>query len=268
MRRQDRFSDLQFVCQAERSNASVQVINAHQAVLSTVSNLLRDVFKIANDKQPYEKIVITLDSFDPIIVGKLVDYIYEGQIMVNHQQQHEFRGLCKLLQIEVPLRRADPQIPIDDGGETSGEMEFAKFSNCDFYDNWKSDKIGLTRSEEVKPFDASNEYDSNNGAKNIDRKVIAVTTTNVNMETDEVTTDTVHEKLLPFSEIKIEPCNWYLSNEYEDNATGMGMNPLKLEQTYICDTKIEFKEHNKQVHINDFDCILRIQIGYIYYHPH
>jgi hypothetical protein len=77
-------------------------------VFLSVSKLFRELFEIAHDKQPYEKIVITLDSVDPIIFEKLIEYMYEGKTMVNGQQKGELINLCKSLQLDVHLQTLEP----------------------------------------------------------------------------------------------------------------------------------------------------------------
>ena len=108
MRRQDKFSDLVFVCHDAGSNSSVKTISAHQFMFTSLSNVLGDLFRISQLKQPYEKIVITLDSVDPIVVEKLVEYLYEGETKVSYQQECELIDLCELLQLDVPLRDFRP----------------------------------------------------------------------------------------------------------------------------------------------------------------
>merc|ERR1712150_166938 len=96
-------SDLTFICQYKSSLIfpSICLINAHQAVLGQVSKTLKRLFRIAREKQPYERVYITVDSFEPIIVEKLVEFIYEGKTIVNNQQKMDIMNFFESLQLEL-----------------------------------------------------------------------------------------------------------------------------------------------------------------------
>merc|ERR550539_692695 len=85
--------------------------NAHQAVFSSLSGLLKKLFNIAHNKHQNETVRITLDTVDPLIVEKLIEYVYQGKTFVDHHQQHELKDLCELLDIELPLRYFETQSP-------------------------------------------------------------------------------------------------------------------------------------------------------------
>merc|ERR1740124_120718 len=107
MRRDTKFSDLVFICQGGNTNFVVKGINAHTAVFSSASKFFRELFVIAHEKQPYEQIVINLDSVDPIVFEKLIEYMYEGRTMVNGKQKEELVILCNTLQLDIPLQHLE-----------------------------------------------------------------------------------------------------------------------------------------------------------------
>merc|ERR1719334_933855 len=95
-------TDLTFLSLDTETNKYVQV-HAHKYLLSSLSPLLNELFKTAQLKQPYENVTITLDLFDSEIVKKLIEYIYEGNIMVNSLEKDKLRLLCRVLGLELPL---------------------------------------------------------------------------------------------------------------------------------------------------------------------
>merc|ERR1719510_1713076 len=97
MRKYTTLSDLIFVCQGENNEIKPKRINAHKAILSSASKFLKELFEIAYQKQPYERIVINLDSVDPNIFEKLIEFMYEGKTTVNQEQREKLIRLCKLL---------------------------------------------------------------------------------------------------------------------------------------------------------------------------
>lgn len=151
MRDDERLVDLQFVCRDEKKSGNVHIINAHQAIFSQLSALLKDLFQ-ANKKVSHERIVISLDSVGPLIVEKLIEYVYHGSTVVHHKEQHELRDLCELLDIDLPAKYFDAQVPCPILGaikyeevyENNGDKPttfLAEFPDCNFYDLWKSQKI-------------------------------------------------------------------------------------------------------------------------------
>jgi len=97
-----RGTDLTFLSLDMETNKYVQV-HAHKYLLSSLSPLLNELFETAQLKQPYENVTITLDLFDSEIVKKLIEYIYEGNIMVNSLEKDKLRLLCRVLGLELPL---------------------------------------------------------------------------------------------------------------------------------------------------------------------
>jgi len=95
-------TDLTFLSLDMETNKYVQV-HAHKYLLSSLSPLLNELFETAQLKQPYENITITLDLFDSEIVKKLIEYIYEGSIMVSSFEKDQLRLLCRVLGLELPL---------------------------------------------------------------------------------------------------------------------------------------------------------------------
>jgi len=101
IRMQSKLSDLTFVCLD--SDLSYHTISGHQAIFSNLSQLLTRCFTIAADKQPYENVVIMLDSIDYNVMKKLMQYVYEGETRITKQEGIKLHELCHLLQLEVPL---------------------------------------------------------------------------------------------------------------------------------------------------------------------
>jgi len=155
MRIQAKCVDLQFLCNyGDSTKTKCRVINAHQAMFSSLSSLLHKIFQISREKQPFEKVIITLNSVDPAVVEKLIEYVYEGETFVNHQQQHALRDLCEMLEIDLPIRDFQTQSPCPIIGtieypETIWYKEpmpltfLAEFPSCQFYDHWNASKEGI-----------------------------------------------------------------------------------------------------------------------------
>lgn len=119
MRKQDKFSDLQFVCKDDSCSTSARIISAHQAIFSKLSNLLKSLFTIARSKQPYDNIAITLDSVSASIVEKLMEYIYEGKTTIDNRERYQLVHLCSLLQLELPIKNFELPNPITYAGNYS-----------------------------------------------------------------------------------------------------------------------------------------------------
>jgi len=106
-------TDLLFVCR--RNDQSVVALPAHQFIFSALSSKLKSMLEIANEKQPYEQVLITIDSVDSTIMEKLVELIYEGETKINTDEKLELIDLCKLLQLDIPLSSATiEEIPYED----------------------------------------------------------------------------------------------------------------------------------------------------------
>jgi len=106
-------TDLLFVCR--RNDQSVVALPAHQFLFSALSSKLKSMFEIANEKQPYEQVLITLDSVDSTIMEKLVELIYVGKTKINAHEKVELIDLCYLLQLHIPLSNATiEEIPYED----------------------------------------------------------------------------------------------------------------------------------------------------------
>lgn len=103
MRKDRTFSDLIFVCQGGKDNSFFKHINAHQAIFSTVSQFFRELFQTTRQKQPYEKVMISITSVDHVMLEKIIDCIYGDIIYVNEHEMHQFADLCKLLNITITL---------------------------------------------------------------------------------------------------------------------------------------------------------------------
>lgn len=94
-------TDLLFVC--NQNSKSMLAVPAHQVIFSSLSSKLKSLFEIANQKQPYEQILITLDIVDITIMEKLVELIYVGETTVSALEQLKLIDLCTLLQLNIPL---------------------------------------------------------------------------------------------------------------------------------------------------------------------
>jgi len=129
MRKQEKFSDLQFVCKDDSCSTSARIISAHQSIFAKCSVLLKTLFSIARAKQPYDNVAISLDSVSASIMEKLIEYVYEGKTTINHIQHLELRNLCKLLELEVPLRSTD--MPNDDQICTYNRLMNGTFAEVD-----------------------------------------------------------------------------------------------------------------------------------------
>lgn len=101
MRNEAKFTDLSFICRGTENEAIRKTINTHQALFSSVSNFFRELFNIAHDKQPYERVIITLDSVDLLTLEKLIECVYEGNTNVTNQQKDQLLKLCTSLQLNI-----------------------------------------------------------------------------------------------------------------------------------------------------------------------
>jgi len=100
IRKEVEFTDLSFAC---RRNDQSFYLHAHQAIFSTLSTQFKELFKIANLKQPYEKVVVIIDSVDSKIMEILIEYIYKGEVNVNESEILKLAELCSLLKLEIPI---------------------------------------------------------------------------------------------------------------------------------------------------------------------
>lgn len=103
-----KLTDLIFVCR--ENDVSLGFVPAHQAMFSSISTLLNELFKVALEKQPYEKVMIILDSVDCIIMEKLIEYIYKGETKVNYQERQELLHLSRLLHLNIPLSEINTNV--------------------------------------------------------------------------------------------------------------------------------------------------------------
>jgi len=103
LRQETRFTDLVFIC--HQNSHSVVAIHAHQVIFSALSTKLKNLFDIANHIQPYEQVMVTLDSVNSTIMEKLVEYIYIGETKANINEQLELIKLCSLLKLNVPISK-------------------------------------------------------------------------------------------------------------------------------------------------------------------
>lgn len=103
-----KLTDLIFVCR--ENDLSLGFVPAHQAMFSSISSLLNELFKVALEKQPYEKVMIILDSVDCIIMEKLIEYIYKGETKVNYQERQELFHLSRLLHLNIPLSEINTSV--------------------------------------------------------------------------------------------------------------------------------------------------------------
>jgi hypothetical protein len=55
------------------------------------------MFSDVQQKLPYTRAYVTIDSVDPGIVEKLVEYIYAGRMNANLQELKELKTICKIL---------------------------------------------------------------------------------------------------------------------------------------------------------------------------
>jgi len=101
MRQEPKLTDLSFVCR--KSDSSFHVIDAHQAIFSTLSSELKMLFDIAKQKQPYEKVVIIIESVNNIIMEKLIQYIYTGEITATYTEKESLLQLSSLLKLNISL---------------------------------------------------------------------------------------------------------------------------------------------------------------------
>jgi len=107
MRKQEKFSDLQFVCKDDSCSTSARIISAHQSIFAQCSVMLKSLFSIARSKQPFDNVAISLDTVNASLMEKLIEYVYEGKTTIDHTQRHDLANLCKLLQLELPLQRIE-----------------------------------------------------------------------------------------------------------------------------------------------------------------
>jgi len=101
LRQEAKLTDLSFVCR--KNDLSFHAIDAHQIIFSSLSAELTMLFDIVNQKQPYEKVVIILDSVNNSIMEKLIQCIYTGEINVNETEKQNLIQLCGLLKLDVSL---------------------------------------------------------------------------------------------------------------------------------------------------------------------
>jgi len=104
IRQETKFTDLSFICRKDTHSIYVQ---AHQAIFAARSKLLKNLFQIAHQKQPYENVVVNLDSVECTIMEILIEYMYKGEIRVNDTELQKMVELCSLLKLEIPIIRAN-----------------------------------------------------------------------------------------------------------------------------------------------------------------
>jgi len=115
MRREAKLTDLSFVCR--KNDNSFHVLDAHQVIFSTLSAELKMLFDIAKQRQPYEKVVMILEPANYIIMEKLIQYVYTGEITANATEKQNLVHLCELLKLKISL-------PLD----TAPAVEFDEIS--------------------------------------------------------------------------------------------------------------------------------------------
>jgi len=101
MKEEAKLTDLSFVC--HKNEFLFDVIDAHQAIFSTLSAELKILFEIAKQKQPYEKVIVILDSVNKNVMEKLVQFIYTGEVKVNGTEKQELEQVCKLLKLNISI---------------------------------------------------------------------------------------------------------------------------------------------------------------------
>merc|ERR1719167_1812860 len=102
MRREAKLTDLSFVCR--KNDGLLVVIDAHQAIFSSISAELKILIDIAKYKQPYEKVVIIMDSVNNIVMEKLIEYIYTGEVHANVIEKQKLIQLCAQLKLNISLK--------------------------------------------------------------------------------------------------------------------------------------------------------------------
>jgi len=127
MRREEKLTDLSFVCR--KSDRSFQVIDAHQVIFSTISEDLKMLINVAKHKQPYEKVVIIIDSVNSADMEKLVQYIYTGEVNANATEKQNLVQLCALLKLNVSLK-------LDTAPTLEYETPLQEIFNRDLYWHW------------------------------------------------------------------------------------------------------------------------------------
>jgi hypothetical protein len=125
-------------------------------------------------KLPYTRAYVTIDSVDPGIIEKLVEYIYTGKIKANLQEIEGLKTICELLQLDLPLLDAGNEINdsnIGNRNETSentraasniGESvsNFNSPCNGDLLDQWKTaneilSEMKMENTDSVDNFDCN-----------------------------------------------------------------------------------------------------------------
>jgi len=102
MRREAKLTDLSFVCR--KNDTSFHSIDAHQVIFSSISEELKMLIDIAKHKQPYEKVVIIIDSVNSAVMEKLVQYIYTGEVIADDTEKQKLIQLCALLKLNISLK--------------------------------------------------------------------------------------------------------------------------------------------------------------------
>merc|ERR1712083_847135 len=97
MRNNERFSDLRFIC-----NDKV-IVNAHSELFRQASAFLADLFEIAQEKQPYETVFLSLADTESKVITKLVQAMYLGQTTVTKKEQSELQSVIEVLGMKMPL---------------------------------------------------------------------------------------------------------------------------------------------------------------------
>jgi len=141
LRREAKSTDLIFLCKDIKSKKKVP-IKAHKVLFSSISPLLKELFEIAQLKQPYETVIITLDSFCSNTVEKLIEYVYQGKVTINCREMTSLQRLCGFLKMKLPLncnyddytdssRMSEiicdmwqPEQPVDTEGSISDPMQW------------------------------------------------------------------------------------------------------------------------------------------------
>jgi len=157
IRKEAILTDLLFVC--HQNGQSVVSLPAHQILFSALSTTLKCLFEIANQKQPYEQIMITLDNVDSRIMEKLIEFIYIGNTKANITEQLELIELCSLLKLDIPYSKLDCKATVSLKRQSMATIEEIPCRNLDsscYNNNDESDlQIDVKHQTDFNEYNAS-----------------------------------------------------------------------------------------------------------------
>ena len=141
LRKHEVLSDLMFVC---AFNGKLKTVKAHQMVFVEKSKFLTQWFQFAQKVmviqtlfrtnsvmtwplfQPGQPAQVILDDIDPVLVEKLLDYFYHGQMTLQRRHKEAMRCLFKSLDMDVDVQEPVSSESSSSSAEEESEKETPK----------------------------------------------------------------------------------------------------------------------------------------------